>query len=119
MHHVHSLLYYFCFTPFIFPLCHISFNSCLFMHVRWKHTLRGTNLVKKMYYFQNKFNIILGVGFTFFFYVAFWVQQIKWIFDTLHVTFQRRIFFQDYYYFSHTFTCLNEKLHPYVSCEIV
>ncbi len=80
--------------PLFFALCHISFKSFLFMHVRWKH-IEGANLGKKMYYFENKFNIILGVGFLFFLYITFWVQQIKWIFDTIHVTFQRIIFFQD------------------------
>jgi len=30
-------------------------------------TLRGANLGKKMYSFENRFNIILGVGFIFFF----------------------------------------------------
>ncbi len=85
MHHVHSLPYFFPFTPFIFSLCHISFNSFLFMHVRWKH-IEGANLGKKKYYFENKFNIILGVGFLFFLYLAFWVQQIKWIFDSRFLT---------------------------------
>jgi len=37
-------------------------------------TLRGASLGKKMYYLENKFNIILGLGFLFSFYLAFWVQ---------------------------------------------
>jgi hypothetical protein len=61
-------------------------------------TLRGANLVKKMYYSKNKFNIILGVVFTSIFYVAFWVQQIKWIFETRSLT-QFMLPFKGEYFF--------------------
>jgi hypothetical protein len=57
------------FSPFVTSLL-IPFYSCML----GESTLRGASSGKKMYYLENKFNIILGLGFLFSFYLAFWVQ---------------------------------------------
>jgi hypothetical protein len=102
MHHVHSLPYFFPFTLFIFSLCHIFFNSFLFMHDGWKHIDGQLG--------QNKC-IILKINLIFFggrfsflslFSILGSTNKMDFshkIFDIIHVTFQRIIFFQAYYYY--------------------
>jgi len=85
-----------------------------------ERTLWWYILGKKMQIFGT-FYIILGVDF-FSFHPMFW-ETLKMDFEhnssyTILVIFQMIVFFQKTYMYSHTYICLNEKIHLDVFCEI-
>jgi hypothetical protein len=73
-----------------------------------------------MFFFKTFF-IILG-AILLSFHLAFWeMHKMDFWQKTSHkilVTFQMSVIFQQIFMFSHTYVCLNEKVHPIFFCEI-
>jgi hypothetical protein len=69
-----------------------------------KHGLQNVFLKYILYHFE----------YCFLHFHLLFEKQIKWIFDTnpfffLNVTIQKKVIFQEIYYFSHIYVHLNEK----------